>query len=209
MTERADLARVYRAIGNSQAPMPVDVDIWVNLDHLDLRLPDNSVQAVNVWARALRVKTERGGTTVSGGRTFHSCASVRTEWLGWKVQVESFIDGPSPSDRARTPTAVLGTGDEPADEAIVPMPTRADFNPAYRVARCGQGSAHSAHVMEHGPDQPRNCPGTGEPAVKAIVPDPADCTSAWHCQRDQPTDRCPDCGIDSDGRMPETTKGRV
>jgi hypothetical protein len=35
------------------------------------------------------------------------------------------------------------------------------FNPAYRVARCGQTSSHRPHVMEHGPDQPRNCPGTG------------------------------------------------
>lgn len=33
------------------------------------------------------------------------------------------------------------------------------FNPAYRVARCGQLSSHGPHVMEHGPDQPRNCPG--------------------------------------------------
>lgn len=36
-----------------------------------------------------------------------------------------------------------------------------DFNPAYRVVRCGQLSAHGPHVMEHGPDRPRNCPGTG------------------------------------------------
>lgn len=35
------------------------------------------------------------------------------------------------------------------------------FNPAYRVARCGQQSAHRPHVMEHGPDEPRNCPGVG------------------------------------------------
>jgi hypothetical protein len=34
------------------------------------------------------------------------------------------------------------------------------FNPAYRVARCGQQSAHGPHVVDHGPDQPRNCPGT-------------------------------------------------
>lgn len=33
------------------------------------------------------------------------------------------------------------------------------FNPAYQVARCGQLSTHSRHVVEHGPDQPRNCPG--------------------------------------------------
>lgn len=37
--------------------------------------------------------------------------------------------------------------------------TQPDFNPAYRVARCGQQSAHAPHVVEHGPDQPRNCPG--------------------------------------------------
>lgn len=38
----------------------------------------------------------------------------------------------------------------------MPTPT---FNPAYRIARCGQQSNHGPHVMEHGPDQPRNCPG--------------------------------------------------
>jgi hypothetical protein len=36
------------------------------------------------------------------------------------------------------------------------------FNPAYQVARCGQGSVHGPHVVDHGPDQPRNCPGTGQ-----------------------------------------------
>lgn len=34
-----------------------------------------------------------------------------------------------------------------------------DFNPAYRVSRCGDGATHAPHVVEHGPDQPRNCPG--------------------------------------------------
>jgi hypothetical protein len=34
------------------------------------------------------------------------------------------------------------------------------FNPAYQTARCGQLSAHGPHVVDHGPDQPRNCPGT-------------------------------------------------
>ena len=29
----------------------------------------------------------------------------------------------------------------------------------YQVARCGQLSVHALHVVEHGPDQPRNCPG--------------------------------------------------
>lgn len=33
--------------------------------------------------------------------------------------------------------------------------------PAYPVARCGQLSAHGPHVVDYGPDQPRNCPGTG------------------------------------------------
>jgi hypothetical protein len=35
------------------------------------------------------------------------------------------------------------------------------FNPAYRIARCGMGSVHAPHVVDHGPDQPRNCPGMG------------------------------------------------
>lgn len=41
------------------------------------------------------------------------------------------------------------------------MITEPTFNPAYRVAMCGQQSSHGPHVMESGPDQPRNCPGTG------------------------------------------------
>jgi hypothetical protein len=39
--------------------------------------------------------------------------------------------------------------------------TALTFNPAYRVARCGQLSAHGPHVVDDGPDHPRNCPGTG------------------------------------------------
>ena len=49
-----------------------------------------------------------------------------------------------------------------------------DFNPAYRVARCGQQSHHGPHVIEHGPDRPRNCPGTGAwaacPRCTQLVP---------------------------------------
>jgi hypothetical protein len=41
------------------------------------------------------------------------------------------------------------------------------FNPAHRVVRCGQSSAHGPHFMDHGPDQPRNCPGTGRAAWDA------------------------------------------
>ncbi|GIM88766.1 hypothetical protein Ato02nite_005590 [Paractinoplanes toevensis] len=48
------------------------------------------------------------------------------------------------------------------------------FNPAYQVARCGQLSAHGPEVVEHGPDQPRNCPGTGRwaecPRCSELVP---------------------------------------
>jgi hypothetical protein len=50
----------------------------------------------------------------------------------------------------------------PGPDSTSPEPGRCQtFNPAYRVARCGQQSAHGPHVMEHGPDVPRNCPGTG------------------------------------------------
>lgn len=43
------------------------------------------------------------------------------------------------------------------------------LDPAYRVARCGQSSAHGPHVVDHGPDQPRNCPGT---FLRCICNDP-------------------------------------
>jgi hypothetical protein len=39
--------------------------------------------------------------------------------------------------------------------------TQPIFNPAYRVARCGDSATHGPHVVDHGPDQPRNCPGSG------------------------------------------------
>ncbi len=37
-----------------------------------------------------------------------------------------------------------------------------DFVPGVRVSRCGQGSSHGPHHENVGPDQPRNCPGTGK-----------------------------------------------
>lgn len=43
------------------------------------------------------------------------------------------------------------------------------FNPAYRVARCGDSSFHPPHVVESGPDQPRNCPGMGIPTAASSV----------------------------------------
>jgi hypothetical protein len=45
------------------------------------------------------------------------------------------------------------------------MSADSTFNPAYRIAMCGQQSSHGPHVTEHGPDQPRNCPGTGRRTV--------------------------------------------
>lgn len=42
-----------------------------------------------------------------------------------------------------------------------PVGTQEADRSAYPVRRCGQQSAHGPHVMDHGPDQPRNCPGTG------------------------------------------------
>ena len=32
-------------------------------------------------------------------------------------------------------------------------------DPPLPVLRCGQRSVHAPHVVDHGPDQPRNCPG--------------------------------------------------
>lgn len=37
------------------------------------------------------------------------------------------------------------------------------FNPAYRIARCGDQAVHGPHIVDHGPDQPRNCPGKPVP----------------------------------------------
>lgn len=54
-----------------------------------------------------------------------------------------------------------GPGSTSPEPGPLPWP---DFNPAHRVVRCGQLSAHGPHFMDHGPDQPRNCPGTGRAA---------------------------------------------
>lgn len=41
-------------------------------------------------------------------------------------------------------------------------------------------------------------------AAAAPTPvDPADCLSAWHFQREQPSDRCPECGVDVLGNFPD------
>lgn len=64
-------------------------------------------------------------------------------------------EGPAATSPAAGPDRVeLWNGAEWVD--LTPY-----FNPEYRIARCGDSSAHGPHVMEHGPDQPRNCPGTG------------------------------------------------
>lgn len=78
------------------------------------------------------------------------------------------------------------------------------FNPDYRTARCGDSASHGPHVMEHGPDRPRNCPGTGVDRVPSRVQardepcaDPANCdvhraTTAPYpsCPQDEGTGDC-------------------
>jgi protein gp37 len=83
-------------------------------------------------------------------------------WLGVSVENQQWADIRIPALLA-TPAAVRWISAEPL---LGPLDlsrwlTDPHFNPAYRIARCGQQSAHSRHVMEHGPDRPRNCPGTG------------------------------------------------
>jgi len=60
----------------------------------------------------------------------------------------------------------------PAERLAPPVPSRPEptFNAAYPVARCGERSVHSPHVVEHGPDQPRNCPGWTPPPTSPLPP---------------------------------------
>lgn len=48
--------------------------------------------------------------------------------------------------------------DAEACQLAHPPKASATFNPAYRVARCGQLSVHAPHVVESGPDQPAQLP---------------------------------------------------
>jgi hypothetical protein len=43
----------------------------------------------------------------------------------------------------------------------------------YRVARCGDGAIHGPHVVDSGPDQPRNCPGKPLPVAATVGHTPA------------------------------------
>jgi protein gp37 len=83
-------------------------------------------------------------------------------WLGTSVEDQERADERVP-ELLSTPSAVRWLSCEPllGPVDLGRWMVDPDFNPAYRVARCGQQSAHARHVMEHGPDQPRNCPGTG------------------------------------------------
>jgi protein gp37 len=81
--------------------------------------------------------------------------------IGVSVETQQWADIRIPA-LLDTPAAVRWLSCEPLLGALdlnrwLAHPT---FNPAYRIARCGQQSGHGQHVMEHGPDEPRNCPGT-------------------------------------------------
>jgi protein gp37 len=83
-------------------------------------------------------------------------------WLGVSVENQQWADIRIPI-LLDTPAAVRWVSAEPllGPLDLSPWFVHPIFNPAYRIARCGQGSPHSQHVVEHGPDEPRNCPGTG------------------------------------------------
>lgn len=83
-------------------------------------------------------------------------------WLGVSVEDQHWADVRIPP-LLDTPAAVRWVSAEPLLGSVDLRRWLVDptFNPAYRVARCGQGDRHARHIVEHGPDQPRNCPGTG------------------------------------------------
>lgn len=113
--ERADLARVYRAIGNSQAPMPESVNAFPDGD-LHMSFADGNEGAVRLWADAIGATLGRTPLTENGIHRFGTVdgGGKGGTWLGWSIHVYTYVRGPHPVTEA-----VLGTGDEPADEAIV------------------------------------------------------------------------------------------
>jgi hypothetical protein len=130
--ERADVARIYRAIGSSRAPMPEQVAVRAEIGRIDLEFARNNLAAVTSWCLAVGAVAKRSNTLRDDPRPGRETAVWHTfttasvygghegTWMGWRIHLVCYVDGPNPADRLRVSKAVLGTGDEPADEAIVP-----------------------------------------------------------------------------------------
>lgn len=95
---------------------------------------------------------------------------VSTEWVQKREAATKLAEREAELERLRAEVAALRAAG-------------ASTKAAYPVARCGQLSAHGPHVVDHGPDRPRNCPGTGV----MIAADPADIGLGYSREADDPT----------------------
>jgi protein gp37 len=117
---------------------------------------------VEVQRRAILIADRRNLNTISAAHATDPVGGpLRNVWLGVSVENQQWADIRIPA-LINTPAAVRWVSAEPLLGAMDLSRWLTDpyFNPSYRVARCGQQSSHAPHVMDYGPDEPRNCPGT-------------------------------------------------
>lgn len=86
-------------------------------------------------------------------------------------RADSEPDDPTPVSPARAPLHV-GVVE---DGGLVEVATE-----AYQTARCGDLAVHGPHAVDHGPDQPRNCPGVPVPTDEATPAETATLSAAIH-----------------------------
>jgi hypothetical protein len=79
--------------------------------------------------------------------------------VAWMEAIDRRLAALADGDEPAWPTGSRRVAETTDLAAIREAAMAATFNPAYRVSRCGQQSAHGPHVVRSGPDQPRNCPG--------------------------------------------------
>ena len=108
------------------------------------------------WQAVDQARGVRGYEALPAGTNY-----LPNAWIGVSTESQKWADIRIPA-LLDTPAAVRWISAEPLLGPVDLGSWLKDpvFNPAYRVARCGQRSSHGPHVVEHGPDQPRNCPGT-------------------------------------------------
>jgi hypothetical protein len=103
-------------------------------------------------------------------------AQVAAVAVAWMEAIDRRLAALADGDEPAWPTGSRRVAETTDLAAIREAAMAATFNPAYRVSRCGQQSAHGPHVVRSGPDQPRNCPG-GPAWSWSFVPVSAECAA--------------------------------
>jgi uncharacterized protein YdaU (DUF1376 family) len=92
--DRRDL---FRAVADTDLPMPVDVDTFDRPGHqwAQVRLEDNAAEQVDAWADAHDTTAEYGSVVPrSKSHGDFRCYSANITLAGWPVEVRSFVDEP-------------------------------------------------------------------------------------------------------------------